>query len=107
MEMLSQGSLFAPKKLANGVFAFAAPIGDGHVCMIALDDLAFYVDWILSNPDKSKGIDLAVSTEDVTWSNLIKTFTQVTGQQAIFVNLTPEEYFVTPLQMKLIYIVPF
>jgi uncharacterized protein YbjT (DUF2867 family) len=93
MEMLVEG-MFVPLKLDNGVFVFGAPIGDGHVPMIALDDLAFYVDWILSNPDKSAGIDLAVATEDVTWDNLAKTFSEFTGKNAIAKKLTEEEYFV-------------
>jgi NmrA-like family len=93
MEMLAKGYLFAPK-LIDGIYTFGAPVGDGHVCMIALDDLAFYVDWIFSNPEKSSGIDLAVSTEDVKWDNLVKTFIEVTGQKATLVDLTPEQYFV-------------
>ena len=94
MEMLCKGGLFAPRQLPNDVFAFAAPIDKGHVAMIALDDLAFYVDWIFSNPEKSVGIDLAVATEDVKWDDLVKTFTEVTGFKAVNVNLTPEQYFV-------------
>jgi hypothetical protein len=93
MEMLTRG-MFTPQQLPDGTFAFAAPVGKGHVSMIALDDLAFYVDWIFSNPHKSVGIDLAVATEDVTWDNLVKTFTEVTGIKAINVNLTDEQYFV-------------
>jgi hypothetical protein len=100
--MLCRGGLFAPQQLPNDVFAFAAPIDDGHVSMIALDDLAFYVDWIFSNPDKSAGIDLAVGTEDVYWDNLVKTFTEVTGFKAVHPRVTPEQYFVTILPRKLL-----
>lgn len=95
--MLVKGSLFCPRELPNGTFAFAVPVDKGHVCMIALDDLSFYVDWIFSNPDKSAGIDLAVATEDVTWDNLVKTFTEVTGRKAVNVNISAEEYFVFPV----------
>lgn len=94
MEMLCRGGLFAPQQLPNDVFAFAAPIDDGYVSMIALEDLAFYVDWIFSNHDKSAGIDLAVATEDVYWDNLVKTFTEVTGFKAVHPRVTPEQYFV-------------
>jgi hypothetical protein len=95
MEMLCEGGLFAPRQLPNGVFAFGAPIDKGYVCMIALDDLAFYVDWIFANPNKSAGIDLAVSTEDVYWDNLVKTFTEVTGLKAVNPKITAEQYFVS------------
>jgi hypothetical protein len=97
MEMLVKNGLFSPRELPNGVFAFAAPVGQGHVCMIALDDLAFYVDWIFSNPDKGTGMDLAVATEDVTWDNLVKTFMEVTGHKAVNANISAEEYFVFPV----------
>ena len=97
MEMLVKGGLFAPQELPNEVLAFAAPVDKGYVCMIALDDLAFYVDWIFSNPEKSAGIDLAVSTEDVTWDNLVKTFVEVTGRKAVNVNISADDYFVTSI----------
>jgi hypothetical protein len=94
MEMLCRNGLFAPRQLPDGVFAFASPVDKGYTSMIALDDLAFYVDWIFSNPDKSAGIDLAVATEDVYWDDLAKTFTEVTGLKAVNANVTPEQYFV-------------
>jgi uncharacterized protein YbjT (DUF2867 family) len=95
MEMLCDGGMFTPTQLDDGTFVFAAPIGKGQVSMIALDDLAFYVDYIFSNPDKTVGKDIAVATEDVTWEALAKTFTEVTGQKAIAMDLTNEQYFVT------------
>ena len=98
--MLAGRALFHPKRLENDVFVFPAPIDDGYVSMIALDDLAFYVDWIFNNPEKSVGIDLAVATEDVYWDDLIKTFTEVTGKKAVNPKLTPEQYFVFPSTSK-------
>jgi len=94
MEMLSGGGLFAPRARDDGTFAFASPVGEGYVSMIALDDLAFYVDWIFENPTKSVGIDLKVSTEDVYWDDLVKTFTAVTGAKAVNLKLSQEQYFV-------------
>jgi len=91
--MLVKG-MFAPQQLPDGTFAFAAPIDKGYVSMIALDDLAYYVDWIFANPKSSTGIDLAVATEDITYDQLVKTFTEVTGKKAVNVNLTEEQYFV-------------
>jgi uncharacterized protein YbjT (DUF2867 family) len=106
MDMLVGSGLFAPKRLGDGTFVFAAPIGKGHVSMIALEDLAFYVDYIFSNPDKTVGRDIAVATEDVTWEHLAKTFTEVTGQKAIAMDLTNEQYFVTS-HLRNLTIVPF
>jgi len=91
--MLVQGA-FRPFKLEDGTFVFAKPVGKGFVPMIALDDLAFYVNWIFAHPEKSAGIDLAVATEDVTWANLVKTFTEVTGLKAVNPDIGEDEYFV-------------
>ena len=93
MEMLVQGA-FRPLKLEGGTFVFAKPIGKGYVPMIALEDLAFYVDWILTHPERSAGIDLAVATEDVTWDSLVKTFIEVTGLKAVNPDIGEDEYFV-------------
>src|SRR5436305_13928618 len=96
MEMLAGKALFHPRKLDNNVFMFPALIGDGYVSIIALDDLAFYVNWIFNNPDKSAGIDLAVATDDVHWDDLVKTFTEVTVFKAINPKLNLEQCFVPP-----------
>ena len=93
MEMLADG-MFVPQRLEDGTFVFAAPIDQGFIPMIALDDFAYYVNWIFSNPQKSAGIELAVATEDVTYDELVKTFVEVTGKKAIFANLSEEQYFV-------------
>jgi uncharacterized protein YbjT (DUF2867 family) len=97
MEMLTGNLWFTPKRRPDGTFAFVAPIGEGHVPMVALEDLAFYAEWIIANPQKSVGINLAVATEDVKWDSLAKTFTQVTGFPAVAKKVPPEEYFVSHL----------
>jgi len=91
--MLVQGA-FRPLKREDGTFVFAKPVGKGYVSMIALDDLAFYVNWIFTHPEKSAGIDLAVATEDVTWAYLVNTFTEVTGIKAVNPDISAEDYFV-------------
>ena len=62
--------------------------------MIALDDLAFYVNRIFENPTKSKGIDLKVSIDDVYWDDSAKTFTAVRGAKAVNLGFSQQQYFV-------------
>ena len=78
----------------NATFVFASPVDDGYVSMIALDDLAFYVNRIFENPTKSKGIDLKVSTDDVYWDDSAKTFTAVRGAKAVNLGFSQQQYFV-------------
>jgi len=78
----------------NATFVFASPVDDGYVSMIALRDLALYVNWIFENPTKSAGIDLKVSPEDVHWDDLVKAFIPVSGGKTVNLRLSQEQYFV-------------
>ena len=90
MESLSE--IYRPIKDASGTYIFAAPLGDGVVPLIHLDDLGAYVQWVLENPAKSNGINLEIATEHVSWEDLAKTFTAVTGNPAKYKPLTWDEY---------------
>lgn len=72
---------------------FAAPIGDGHVPMIALDDLAFWARHIFDDPKMSAGKNLEIASEMVSWPELVETFQRVTGRKAEFKRLTMDEWF--------------
>lgn len=84
-----------PKKREDGVFVFSAPLGDGAIPFIHLEDIGKYVHWIFSHPAESKGLDLKVATEHVSYGYLAKTFTEVTGHPAISEHPSKEEYFTT------------
>jgi len=90
-EMLQSAQL--PKQDADGVTVFRAPLGDGAVPFIHLDDLALYAKWIFDTPDESAGFDLKVATEHVEYKHLAEAFTAVTGKPARYENITPEELF--------------
>lgn len=85
--------LFTPWKRPNGSFVFASPIEDGHVPMIALEDLGYFVRYIFDNPSTTSGIDLEVASERVSWPQLVETFTRVTGIPAEFKRLSMTDYF--------------
>ena len=48
---------------ADGTFVFASPIGDGHVCMIALEDLGFFARYAFDHRAAVSGKDLEVASE--------------------------------------------
>lgn len=86
--------LFAPiKTRPDGTVVFAAPIGTGHVPMIALDDLAFWVHHIFSDPKSTAGKDVEVASALVAWPDLVSTFSRVTGKKAEFLSMSLDEWF--------------
>ncbi|KAK9352155.1 NmrA-like family domain-containing protein 1 [Lipomyces doorenjongii] len=79
----------------DGVTVFRAPLADGAVPFVHLNDLGFYVDWIFSHPDASAGMNLKVAVEHVSFQDLANEFTNFTGKPARYENISFEEYFST------------
>lgn len=90
MDMLFE--FLRPIPQEDGSFIFSAPIGDGSMPMIALDDLGYYGRWIFDHPEQYAGRDLEVATEEVSWPHLAKTFSEVTGKRAKFVDIPLKDY---------------
>jgi uncharacterized protein YbjT (DUF2867 family) len=82
-----------PKKSDTGEYDFRLPLGDGAIPYTCLDDLGYYVRWILTHPEKSAGLDVKLSVEHVSLKQLASTFTQVTGKPAKATNVTIDEWF--------------
>jgi hypothetical protein len=89
-EMLSASQ--RPEKDENGVYVFRAPLGEGAVPYIYLDDLALYAKWIFDHPEESQGLDLQVATEHVGWKYLAETFERVMGKKARYESVSVEEH---------------
>ncbi len=86
--------MFAPlNKRADGTFVFASPVGDGHVPMIALEDLGWWARYAFDHRAETSARDLEVASDVVGWDYLVSTFKNVTGQKAVFLKLTPDEWF--------------
>lgn len=86
--------MFAPlNKRADGTFVFASPVGDGHVPMIALEDLGWWARYAFDHRAEVSATDLEVASDVVGWDYLVSTFKNVTGQKAVFLKLTPDEWF--------------
>lgn len=92
IEMLSE-RLRPVKREADGVYVFRAPLANGAVPFVHLDDLGPYVHWILSHPTESAGLNLKVAIEHVSYAHLVDSFTRVTGETAVYENPSIEEYF--------------
>ena len=86
--------MFGPlSKRVDGTCVFAAPIGQGHVPMIALSDLGFWARHTFDNRTSTSGQELSVASDIVGWDYLVTTFQAVTGEKAVFVDQSLEEWF--------------
>lgn len=60
--------------------------------MIALDNVGVYSLWIFNNPSESAGLDFEVATDQVSFAEIMVTFTRVTGKKGIRQRVPLEEY---------------
>ncbi|KAI0085409.1 NAD(P)-binding protein [Irpex rosettiformis] len=92
MQML-HNPLFGPvHKRADGTFVFASPVGQGHVTMIALEDLGWWARYVFDHRVDTSAKDLEVASDIVDWNYLVSTFKAVTGQKAVFLPLSIDEW---------------
>ncbi|KAI0832033.1 NAD-P-binding protein [Trametes gibbosa] len=93
MEMLGI-AMFGPiGQRKDGTYVFASPIGNGHIPMVALEDLGFFARYTFDHREETSGKDLEVATDWVGWDYLVETFTKVTGKPAVVLHQTVEEWF--------------
>jgi uncharacterized protein YbjT (DUF2867 family) len=93
MEGLSEILRPFPDPNNTSTMVFAAPLGEGRCPLIYLEDYGAYARWLLDNPARSNGLDLHVATEDIAWKDLAVAFTTVTGQKAVYKDVSLDEYF--------------
>lgn len=77
----------------DGTFVFASPVGQGHVPMIALDDLGFFARYTFDHRVETSGKELKIASQLVGWDELVSTFKKVTGQKAVYLLQTLDEWF--------------
>ena len=86
--------MFGPlNKRSDGTRIFASPIGNGHVPMIALRDLGYFARYTFDHPVETSGKDLEIASDLVDWPYLVSTFTKVTGEKAVYLPQTFDEWF--------------
>lgn len=93
MELLFEFMLPQAPSKPGDPYIFVAPLCDGAVPLIHLDDIGHYATYILDNPATTNGIDLKVATEHVHWKDLASTFTKVTGKPARYLDVELSVYF--------------
>ncbi|KAF7155427.1 hypothetical protein CNMCM5623_007498 [Aspergillus felis] len=93
METLSEKLRPLPDPKNPDILIFTAPLGEGKCPLIYLEDYGAYARWMLDTPARSNGLELHVGTEDISWRDLPSAFTEVTGQKAVYKDVTLDEYF--------------
>lgn len=86
-------NLQRPQKLDSGEYEWRLPLGDGAIPYTCLDDLGYYVRWILENPQRSAGLNLKQAVEHVSLIQLASSFTEVTGKPAKATNVSIDQWF--------------
>lgn len=61
--------------------------------MIALSDLGFWARYTFDHREETSSKDLEVASDIVGWDHLVETFKKVTGQPAVYVRQTLDEYW--------------
>lgn len=72
---------------------WALPLGDGHIPIIALQDLGFFARWVFDNPSETSGKDVQVASHRASGKDIVEAFTRVTGKPAVYIPLSLDEYF--------------
>ncbi len=73
-----------PKFQEDGTAVFQMPLGDGEMPFVSLVDFGKYIDWALSNPDESRGLDFGIAIEHAGLKTLATAFTAATGKKASY-----------------------
>lgn len=86
-------NFFGPRRYPESpdVLSFTSSMGDVKIPLIYLEDIGRYARWIFDNPERSNGLELQVSTESITWDDIAKAYTRVTGKKAEHKRVTLEE----------------
>ncbi|CDO76850.1 hypothetical protein BN946_scf185033.g47 [Trametes cinnabarina] len=93
MDMLNNPTFGPLNKRSDGTYVFAAPIGNGHVPMIALSDVGFFARYIFDHREATSAQELEVASDWVDWPYLVSTFTKITGKPAVYRPLSMNEWF--------------
>lgn len=65
--------MFGPlNKREDGTFVFAAPVGDGHVPLITLEDLGWWARYTFDHREETSAKEFEVASEIVTWEDVVQ-----------------------------------
>ncbi|CAF1449910.1 unnamed protein product [Adineta steineri] len=91
MEQL-YGGAFAPQIQADGTRVFAAPLGKGHVPIVALADIGYFARYIFDHRTETSTKDLKIASQMLGWDELVETFKRVTNLPAVYKDVTIDEF---------------
>lgn len=74
------------------ILIFRLVTESGKFPLIALEDIGPYSLWMFDNPSESLGLQLKVTTDEVSFEDIARIFTEVTGNKAAYKYLLLEEY---------------
>ncbi|KAI2632814.1 hypothetical protein GGS21DRAFT_491318 [Xylaria nigripes] len=82
-----------PPTIEDGVATWRAPIGQGALTFVALDDVGVYVKWMFDNWDgEADGMDLEVAVAHITFEEYVRAFSKVTGKPAQWIDSDLNSY---------------
>ncbi len=68
---------------ANDTATFQLPLGEeGEMPFVSLVDFGAYIDWAISHPQESRGLDFGIAIEHAGLKKLAAAFTAATGKKA-------------------------
>jgi hypothetical protein len=91
---ISSNTMFTPS-IENGTATWRVPLGEhgGGVVHVALDDCEYYVRWMFDHSERIVGRDLEVAIDHISYHDLAKAFTKVTGHPAQYIDTTLEDFW--------------
>ncbi|CAG8960261.1 hypothetical protein HYFRA_00012781 [Hymenoscyphus fraxineus] len=89
---VSARTLLSPT-IEEGVVTWRAPMGDGCMPAVSLEDCGYYVRWLFENRVRADGMDLQVAIADVGLGEVAQAFMKVTGKEARYVDVEMEEFW--------------
>ncbi|KAF7333752.1 NmrA domain-containing protein [Mycena venus] len=92
-DMLACG-LFEPLNVrADGTVVFAAPAGHAKFPLVTLKDIGWWARYTFDHRTETSGRDLSIASHVVSWDEIAKTFTKVTGKPAVYKAQSVEEWW--------------
>ncbi|KAF4995568.1 hypothetical protein FDECE_12767 [Fusarium decemcellulare] len=93
IEMVAASQTLMTPRFQDGAVIWMAPLGDGAVAHVSLDDCEHYVRWLFDHPERSDGMDLEVAIDHIAYSDLAAAFQKVTGKPAQYIDVPMGTYF--------------
>ncbi|KAJ8062331.1 hypothetical protein OCU04_008879 [Sclerotinia nivalis] len=92
MEMTVTAKTLMTPQFEDGVVIWRAPLGEGAVPHVSLDDCEYYARWLFDHPDESDGMDLEVAIDHIHYEDMAAAFEKATGKPARYIDVPKDIY---------------